>query len=423
MERYGDCLSLFISNMKGLMMQEYFTVSELNDYINSLLTADVVLYDFWLKGEISGFKTYQQSGHMYFTLKDRESVISSVMFKSRAQKLSFTPKDGVEVLARGSISVFSKQGKYQFYVQEMHIFGVGDLHWQLEQLKKKLQEKGFFAADSKKAIPAIVKRLGIVSSQDGAALRDILKVLRHRAGNLEIVLAHSSVQGAEAPAEVAEGIRGLNELGDIQVIIVARGGGSFEDLMAFNSETVVEAIYHSKIPVITGIGHEVDTTLADLAADVRAATPTQAAQIAVPDNAKILDDVFKYQERLTKAVNKKILNRSEELDRIMMRKVWQQPEIIFKEKQLLLNDSDKRLKLIIKNRYQEKSVQFTYLITKLDSLSPLKVMQRGYALIQKDDKILRNTDHVQIGDIVAIQLWQNRLLAEIVGKEKTDDGN
>ena len=404
-------------------MKEYFSVSEINDYISSLLAADVVLYDCWLKGELSGFKIYQQSGHMYFNLKDRDSVISSVMFKSRAQKLSFIPKDGVEVLVRGSVSVFSKQGKYQFYAQEMHVFGMGDLHWQLEQLKEKLQAKGYFNLDIKKPIPKTVKRVGIVSSQDGAALKDILKILRHRAENLEIIIAHSSVQGTEAPEEIAAGIRRLNALGGIEVIIVARGGGSYEDLMAFNSEVVIEAVYNSQVPIISGIGHEVDTTLIDLAADLRAATPTQAAQLAVPDNLLLLDDVLKSQQRLIRAMQRRLLNRSEQLDRIMMKKVWQQPESILKSKQVLLNNLENKLENCIKNKYKDKITHFTVAMTRLDSLSPLKVMQRGYALIQKQDKILREIDSLRIGDLVTIRLWQDRLQAQIVKKEKINNGN
>lgn len=404
-------------------MKEYFSVSEINDYISSLLAADVVLYDCWLKGELSGFKIYQQSGHMYFNLKDRDSVISSVMFKSRAQKLKFIPQDGVEVLVRGSVSVFSKQGKYQFYAQEMHVFGMGDLHWQLEQLKEKLQAKGYFNLDIKKPIPKTVKRVGIVSSQDGAALKDILKILHHRAKNLEIIIAHSSVQGTEAPEEIAAGIRRLNALGGIEVIIVARGGGSYEDLMAFNSEIVIEAVYNSQVPIISGVGHEVDTTLIDLAADLRAATPTQAAQLAVPDNLLLLDDVLKCQQRLIRAMQRRLLNRSEQLDRIMMKKVWQQPESILKSKQVLLNNLENKLESSIKNKYKDKVTHFTVAMTRLDSLSPLKVMQRGYALIQKQDKILREIDSLKIGDLITIRLWQDRLQAQIVKKEKIYNGN
>jgi len=404
-------------------MKEYFTVSELNDYISCLLASDITLGDCWLKGEISGYKLYQQSGHMYFNLKDHDAVISSVMFKSRAQKLRFFPKDGAEVLARGTVSIFSKQGKYQFYVQEMQLYGVGDLYWQLEQLKEKLQAKGYFAAEHKKPLPQTVKRLGIVSSQDGAALRDILKVLRHRAGNSEIIIAHTAVQGTEAPEEIAAAISRLNTLGDVDVIIVARGGGSLEDLMAFNSEKVVEAVYNSKVPIISGVGHEVDTTLIDFAADIRAATPTQAAQLAVPDNALLLQGVIKCQQRLFQIMQRRLLNRSEQLDRIMMQRVWQQPESLLKSKKLLLRDLDSQLKNNMKNYYRDKSLRFVVAMTALDSLSPLKVIKRGYAIVQQDDKILRDIENLQIGELVTINLWQNRLQAQILKKEKITYGD
>lgn len=404
-------------------MREYFTVSELNDYIGSLLENDLTLADCWIKGEISGCKVYQQSGHMYFSLKDRDGVISSVMFKSRVQRLRFIPKDGVEVLARGNVSVFSKQGKYQFYAQEMQLYGVGDLYWQMEQLKEKLQAQGYFAAEHKKPLPKIVKRLGIVSSQDGAALRDILKVIRNRAGNLDIIIAHTAVQGAGAPEEIAAAISRLNTLGDIDVIIVARGGGSLEDLMAFNSEKVVKAVYDSQVPIISGVGHEVDTTLIDYAADIRAATPTQAAQMAVPDNALLLERVLKYQQRLIQIMQRELLDRSELLDRIMMQKVWQQPESLLKSKKMQVSYLQNQLHRNIKHCYKDKAAHFALIMKGLDSVSPLKVMERGYAIIQQEDKILRDAENLQIGELVTIDMRRHRLLAQILKKEQSAYGD
>lgn len=404
-------------------MKEYFSVSELNDYIGHLLESDLFLGDCWLKGEVSGCKIYQQSGHMYFNLKDQDAVISSVMFKSRVQKLRFIPKDGVEVLVRGRVSVFSKQGKYQFYAQDMQLYGVGDLYWQLEQLKEKLQAKGYFAAENKLPLPKIVKRLGVVTSQDGAALRDIMKVLRHRAGNLDIIIAHAAVQGVDAPAELAAAIGRLNKLGNIDVMIVARGGGSMEDLMAFNDEKVIKAVYHSQIPIISGVGHEVDTTLIDFVADVRAATPTQAAQMAVPDNALLLEGVLKQQQRIIQIIQRNLMDRSELLDRIMMQRVWQQPEGLLKSKKLQVKELDIRLKNNIKNYYKDKTTSFIVAMKGLESISPLKIMQRGYAIVQQEDKIIRDIDNLQIGDLVTINLKQHRLQAQILKKEKFTYGN
>jgi Exodeoxyribonuclease VII large subunit (EC 3.1.11.6) len=264
-------------------MQEFLTVSALNQYINRLLENDELLQDCWLKGEISGCKLYQQSGHLYFTLKDEESAVSCVMFKSRVRSLKFKPQDGQEVLLRGSLAVFGRQGRYQVYVQEMQPYGVGGILLLLERLKKDLESRGYFAPEKKQALPALANRIGIVTSQDGAALRDMVRILRQRHRRVDIILVHSAVQGAEAPRELARGIALLNRFAQVDIIIVGRGGGALEDLMAFNTEEVVKAIYESQIPVISAVGHEIDFTLADWAADLRAATPSQAAQLAVPD--------------------------------------------------------------------------------------------------------------------------------------------
>lgn len=404
-------------------MKEYFTVSELNEYINVLLEDDLNLVDCWIKGEVSGCKIYQQSGHMYFNLKDRDSVVSCVMFRSRVQKLCYVPEDGVEILVRGAIAVFAKQGKYQLYAEEMQLYGIGDLHWQLEQLKKKLQDKGYFAPEHKKLVPPIVKRLGIVSSQDSAALRDIIKVLRHRAKNIDIVIAHTAVQGIDAPVEIAAAIQNLNQLKDIDVIIVARGGGSLEDLMAFNSEMVVEAVYNSQIPLISGVGHEVDTTLTDFAADVRAATPTQAAQMAVPDNALLWDEVLKHRQRLIQIMHRDLLMKAESLDRIMMQKVWQQPESLLKDRRIAVEKLGDELQNNINVFFKDKSIRLTMAVTQLDSLSPLKLMQKGYAIVQLEDKILRDIEAVKIGELITINLRQHRLVAKILEKEKVNYGN
>src|SRR5665647_3867265 len=248
------------------MMQEFITVSALNEYIGGVLEADPILQGIWVKGEISGFRLYQQSGHMYFTLKDGDAAVSCVMFRSRAQGLKFKPEDGMEVLLFGSIAVFTKQGKYQLYVDTMQPFGAGALFLQLEKLKRELDLGGYFSLEKKKPLPGMATRIGVVTSQDGAALRDILKVLNQRNLATQVVIVHSSVQGLDAPQELAEGVRMLNAYAEVDLIIIGRGGGSFEDLMAFNSREVVEAIFESSIPIISAVGHEVDISLADLAA-------------------------------------------------------------------------------------------------------------------------------------------------------------
>ncbi|MDD2585361.1 MAG: exodeoxyribonuclease VII large subunit [Syntrophomonadaceae bacterium] len=399
-------------------MRDFITVSKLNEYLNQLINSDEFLVDFWLMGEISGLKLYQQSGHMYFTLKDEETSISCVMFKSRNRSLEFKPEDGMEVLARGYVSIYARQGKYQFYVEKIHPYGQGGLFLYLEKLKKKLQKAGCFDLDKKKSLPGMVNKVGIVTSQDGAALRDILRVLRQRHPDVEIILVHSSVQGVDAPGEIAQGIRLLNQQGYVDVIIIGRGGGSFEDLMAFNSEEVVLAINDSVIPVISAVGHEVDISLADLAADLRAATPTQAAQMAVPDILSLQKEIVMYQQRLIKAVDRHLAYYNETLDHLMMEKVWQEPHLMIEKQEEFLQDLQKNLARGISNIIKEKGTRFAFNLAKLDSLSPVKILQRGYAVIRKDDKIVRDEANITQGDYLKVSLENADLGVVVRDKEK-----
>lgn len=398
-------------------MQEYISVSALNSYIGGLLEGDLFLRNFWLKGELSGFKLYQQSGHMYFTLKDADSAISCVMFKSRARLLDFKPEDGMEVLVRGAVSLFARQGKYQLYAEEILPFGAGDLYLQLEKTKARLQALGYFETEHKKPLPRVVNRLGIVTSQDGAALRDILKVVRERHARVNVVLVHSSVQGAEAPPEIARGIQLLNGQDYVDLIIVGRGGGSLEDLMAFNSEEVVKAVYDSHIPIISAVGHEVDLTLSDLAADIRAATPTQAAQMAVPDVAAIESVLQSYEQRMQRALGKKLNYSSEMLDRIMMRRIWSQPAALMADRQKQVAALTKGLQQTIASEMQTRQQRLALAATALDKLSPLKVLSRGYAIASRAGAVINDEDQVEIGDLVDVILHQGRLQVRVESKE------
>lgn len=399
-------------------MKDYITVGMLNAYITRLLDHDEILQNIWLKGEISGFRLYQQSGHIYFTLKDEDAAVSCVMFKSKGQNLKFKIEDGMEVLLRGNVSVFARQGKYQVYVEEIQPYGKGGLFLQMEQLKARLASEGYFELERKKEIPRMVSRVGVVSSQDGAALRDILKVLKQRHPGVAVVIAHSSVQGTEAPRELAQGVQLLNEYGELDVIIVSRGGGSLEDLMAFNSEELVYAIYESRIPVISGVGHEVDFSLCDLAADVRAATPTQAAQYAVPDYAIIQKNFASLGDRLTRFMNRILSNREERLDRIMMKKVWKEPRLLLQKKSELLEDKKKSLKKAMEKNLKEKGHQLALAIAGLDNLSPLKVMTRGYAILSKGERVVKDIHDVEIGEKLQATIANGQLQVVITGKRK-----
>ncbi|HOQ09082.1 MAG TPA: exodeoxyribonuclease VII large subunit [Syntrophomonadaceae bacterium] len=399
-------------------MNPYLTVSELNQYIADLLDGDIFLRDFWLKGEISGFKLYQQSGHLYFTLKDADSSISAVMFRSRARRLEFKPENGMEVLVRGSVSVFAPQGRYQLYVEEMEPYGVGGVYLFLEQLKEKLQQKGYFDVEKKKPLPAYARRIGVVTSQDGAALRDILRVLRQRHRGVDVVLVHSAVQGAEAPEQIARGIKLLNLYGQVDLIIVGRGGGSFEDLMPFNSEEVVRAIYESELPVISAVGHEVDWTLADLAADVRAATPTQAAQLAVADLEHLSQECNQLQQRLIRIMQRRLQQESEILDRLMMNRAWQKPRQMVQQYQQYCQELRVQMQKAMENRVNQSRQRLAMAVSGLERLSPLKVMQRGYAVVHNQAGIIKSVENVQPGDCLSITLLDGELCTQVKQKEK-----
>lgn len=399
-------------------MQEFLTVTVLNEYITTLLDSDPMLQGVWVKGEISGFRLYQQSGHMYFTLKDGDSAISCVMFRSRAQRLNFMPEDGMEVLLLGSISVFAKQGKYQLYAETIQPFGAGALFQYLEKLKKQLEARGYFALENKKPIPAAARRVGVVTSQDGAALRDILKVLKQRQPGTEVVIVHSSVQGMDAPRELVAGLKSLNEYGEVDLIIIGRGGGSLEDLMAFNSEEVVQAIYESKIPIISAVGHEVDISLADLAADMRAATPTQAAQFAVPDSAIMQRELENLKRKLLRIMERNVSERAEMLDRLMMKRLWRNPQLILEKRNAALQEKNQCLQKAMQEVLMARKHGLALAAAGLDNLSPLRVMARGYAILSQDERVVKSIDQLKLGEKLNARLIDGNVSLEIKAKEK-----
>jgi len=400
--------------------EDFITVAMLNTYISGLLERDAHLRDVWVKGEISGFRLYQQSGHIYFTLKDKEAAVSCVMFRSRNQGLRFRPEDGMEVLVRGNVAVYALQGKYQVYVEEMQPYGVGGIFLYLEQLKAKLAAQGYFDQERKKPIPAMVSRLGVVTSQDGAAIRDILRVVKQRHAGVDVILAHSAVQGTEAPRELAQGVELLNVYAQVDVIIIARGGGSLEDLMAFNSEEVVEAVFNSRIPVISGVGHEVDVSLCDLAADLRAATPTQAAQLAVPEYSLLQKQVGSLGVRMRRAMLRCLANREERLDRSMMKRVWREPALLLQKQAETVRDRGRRLHQAMLAVLKDKNHKLALAAAGLDKLSPLQVLARGFAILTQNDTIIRSVDQVSLDDEVKAELADGSLRVLIKSKEKVE---
>ena len=403
-------------------MPNYINVSELNQYIAQLFEYDEILHNFWLKGEIIGFKRYQQSGHLYFNLKDKQSMVSCVMFRSRARGLRFIPEDGMEVLVRGSVALYARQGRYQVYVEEMQPFGLGEIYQQLEKLKSRLAKAGYFDPEHKQELPRMARRIGVVSSQDGAALRDILRILKQRDPGVEVVFAHSSVQGVEAPAELAQAVAMLNEYGQVDIIIVGRGGGSLEDLMAFNSEEVVRAIYESDIPVISAVGHEVDVTLSDLAADARAATPTQAAQMAVPELSRLQSDLQQMNERLQFLMEQFLAAQQESLDRMMRHPLWREPAILLQQQADQLSRYQDALKQSMQLYYKERWHELTLAAQALDRLSPLQVLARGYAILSRGEHVVRSVQELEIGDKIEAVLRDGILKLTVEGKEGGEHG-
>jgi exodeoxyribonuclease VII large subunit len=398
-------------------MKDILSVTELNNYITGLINGDDYLRNFWLKGEISGFKYYRQSGHMYFTIKDDETAISCVMFKSRVRGLDFEPEDGMEVLLRGYVSVFARQGKYQIYVEEMQPYGVGGLYLYLQQLKEKLAAKGYFDESRKKPVGG-AGRVGVVTSQDGAAVRDILRVLRQRNRGTNVIIVHSAVQGEEAPAEIAAGIRLLNQYNAVDVIIVGRGGGSFEDLMAFNSEEVVQAIYESALPIISAVGHEIDFSLADLAADLRAATPTQAAQMAVADIQMLENELAGLQRRLLRAMDHILTNKNQIMDHVLLPKILRQPQELLLTREHALNDLVRRLDVSIHDILKDRLTRCSIAAAGLDANNPCKILDRGFAVVRQQGIIIRDPDVIAVGDELDIQIKKTDLRVKVIGKGK-----
>ena len=398
------------------------SVSQLTAYIRSLLENDEILASVWVKGEISDFKHYQKSGHLYFSLKDEAAVINCVMFRSRARSLGFSPENGMKVIALGYVSVFERSGRYQLYVEDLEPDGVGALYLRLLQLRQKLEKEGLFSPDRKRPLPKFASRVGVVTSADGAAFRDILKVIRQRYPGATVVLAHSSVQGESAPQEIAKAIRALCEYGGIDVVIVGRGGGSFEDLWAFNTEEVVRAVSACPVPVISAVGHEIDYSLCDLAADVRAATPTQAAQLAVPDVEALRQGLMVLRRRMQKAVERGIDSRWQAIDYLKSRKIWQGPEELMRHQRLRLSGLEERLLRSVRSGLETRRHDLEKAGGRLDALSPLKVLRRGYAVVRKSKagQVITSVENVGVGEVVDIILHEGRMTAEIKTREREE---
>lgn len=389
------------------------TVSQVNSYIKDKIANDEGLNNLIIKGEISNFKNHY-TGHMYFTLKDDKSLIKCIMFKTYAQKLDFMPKDGMKVFVFGGVSVFERDGVYQVYVKAMHEDGVGALYKKYEELKQKLEAQGYFEISHKKKIPQMPKVIGVLTSQTGSVIRDIINVSTRRNPNVHIRLLSVPVQGQDAAPEIAKGIKFMNEHKLADVMILARGGGSLEDLWPFNEEVVANAIYESDIPIISAVGHETDFSISDFIADLRAPTPSAAAELAVPDVYEVSQKINTYKNRLRLALSKKYEMLKLRYEKSMSSSVFKEPRRMVNDRAILLDQYIKKLEVAINNKRQSEKEKYVKLVSKLDTLSPLKTLTRGYSIIEKDGKTVNSVKQLENGIDVDIRLIDGKTKAKII---------
>ena len=388
------------------------TVSDLNRYIKDKIANDENLSQVLVKGEISNFKNHY-TGHMYFTLKDENSLIKCVCFKTYAEKLTFMPKDGMKVIVLGSVSVFERDGIYQIYVKMMEEDGQGDLYTKYKELKEKLEKEGLFDEAHKQKIPLMPKVIGVLTSQTGSVIRDIINVSTRRNPNVYIRLLPVPVQGEGAAEKIASGIKFMNENKLADVLILARGGGSLEDLWPFNEEIVARAIYDSEIPIISAVGHETDFSISDFVADLRAPTPSAAAELAVPDVYEVKRKIESYQDRLRMALLKKVEVMKLRFDKCMASSAFKEPLRKVNDNYLLIDNFLKRLEASIKIKQEKEKNRYIELVSKLDALSPLKTLSRGYSITEKDGKIIKSKDELKKGDKIELRFTDGKKQALI----------
>ena len=417
------------------MNDKYISISQITRYIKYKIDNDVNLNQVYLKGEISNFKAHSR-GHLYFTLKDENSRISAIMFSSNATKLKFHPEDGMKVLVTGKISVFEANGGYQIYVNEMLEDGVGNLYIAFEQLKKKLEDEGLFDPKYKKRIPKIPNRIGVITAPTGAAIKDIISTIKRRWPLCEVLLFPSLVQGEYAKEDIVRQIKRASSY-DIDTLIVGRGGGSIEDLWPFNEEIVARAIFECPIPVISAVGHEVDFTISDFVADLRAPTPTGAAEMAVPQIGDVSNYLNQLNIRLNKVISNKIVNYKDRLNSIMSRNIFKNPMVIYQNKEMIFDNLLERLKhstlnlvnikskqlieikssYIFKSPYKlldNKANKYLNLVSKLETLSPLQTLQRGYTITKVEGKVISSSKKIKKGDKLSIEFSDGSVNTEVI---------
>lgn len=389
------------------------TVSQLNSYIKSVLEQDVNLNLIYIVGEVSNFVHYYKSGHMYFTLKDDKSQLKAVMFSSNAEKVKFKIENGLRVICRGRVSAYEKDGQYQLYVDSIQPDGIGELSLAYEQLKQRLFEEGLFDDEHKKALPRFPRRIGVATSNMGAAVEDIKNITKRRYPLAEIVIAPTIVQGDLASNDIVKSIKLLDSIDDIDVIIVGRGGGSIEDLWAFNTEIVARAVYECKKPIISAVGHETDYTICDFVADVRAETPSAAAEKAVPDINVIMSFVNTSRERMLSLINYKLQDEMQRLDNLQNKGPLSNFSEYIENYKDILDGYTNDMLSILSDRLRDNSFKLSGLADKLNSLSPLAVLSRGYSVVSMNDRIINSTKSVKVNDVVDVTLSDGRIICTV----------
>lgn len=441
---------------------KHVTVTALTKYIKRKFDVDPHLTDIWVKGEISNFNLHSR-GHMYFTLKDDKARIQAVMFAGANKSLKFKPENGMKVLLRGEISVYEQSGGYQIYVKEMQPDGIGSLYLAYEELKRNLQKEGLFDPKHKKSIPKFPSQIGVITSPTGAAIRDIISTINRRYPQAKVILIPALVQGVQAGTSIVNAINKANHLGQVDVLIVGRGGGSIEELWAFNEEIVARAIFSSAIPIISAVGHETDFTIADFVADLRAPTPTGAAELAVPHFSELLDRLLDRKNRLKRSMQEKLTSKKDRLNQFQTSYAFRYPKQLYLQKEQQLDLLVERLHKEGKRSIIHKKDSFTYLqnrlanvhpkdqvkrskdqhstltkklnremssvlsykhsqfnemIAKLNALSPLRVMDRGYSLVYHEDKLIKSVKQIEAGHRLKVELKDGQLNCQVEGIEE-----
>ena len=417
------------------MQDKYITVTQLTKYIKYKIDNDINLQEVYLKGEISNFKAHSR-GHFYFTIKDENTRINAIMFQFQAKNIKFMPEDGMKVLVKGKISVFETTGAYQIYVDEMLEDGVGNLYIAYEQLKKKLEEEGLFKEIYKKKIPKIPEKIGVITAPTGAAIKDIISTIKRRWPLTEIYLFPSLVQGELAKDDIVKQLKKADSY-NLDTIIVGRGGGSIEDLWAFNEEIVARAIFECKTPIISAVGHEIDFTISDFVADLRAPTPTGAAEMAVPQLNDVVNYLNQISIRLNNTLTNEIKNYRNKLNDLTNRNILKNPITIYQTKELIFDSIVERLKhsiniiisnndkklleitnsFVLKNPIQiidKKKNTYINLLSKLETLSPLLTLKRGYTITKKDNKVIKSKKQVKKGDHLTIDFEDGNINTEVI---------